>query len=88
MHNQGFHYIAEFNTKRQADRELYVRLCDVMKEMYGPVWSDVPVQAHGMMFPKRTANDNWRVDYRESLKQRRIYLKDETAYTYAMLKLS
>lgn len=88
MYNQGFHHIAEFNTKRQADRDLYRGLCDVLKEMYGPISTEVTVQAHGMTFPRYIPNDNWRVDYREKLKRRRIYFKDETAYTYAMLKLS
>lgn len=89
MYNQGFHYIAEFNTKKQADRELYSRLCEHMKEMYGPVKTEITVvKAQGLVFPKFTLNDNWRVDYREALKRRRIYLKDETAYTFAMLKLS
>lgn len=87
MHSLGFHYIVEFNTRTRKDRDMYFELVKAFINLYGEEKESLPPEP-GAMFSKWKINENWRTEYRASLKRRRIYLKEASAYTMAMLRLS
>lgn len=87
MHSAGFHYIVEFNTRKAKDRDMFYQLGKAFTELYGEEKQVLPAEP-GEKFSKWKINENWRTEYRSSLKRRRIYLKEASAYTMAMLRLS
>jgi len=89
MYWAGFRYIVEFNTRIAKDRELYVKLATAFTNTFGPDKQQVEVERHdGGKHMVWRSNDEWRTDYRPSMKRRRIYLKEGSVLTMAMLQIS
>lgn len=84
MYSAGFHYILEFNTRTFRDRELYSSLFEEFVNMYGADKERMVTES----YPKWKYNDNWRAEYTSSMNRRRIYLKESSAYTMAMLRIT
>jgi len=84
-HNQGFHYIVDFRWGSLADRHLFVQLVKVFSEMYGPVKQKI---MNENSYPVWKMNPDWRFENTKSAKRKRIYLKDESVLTVALLKVS
>lgn len=89
MYSAGFHYIVEFNTRLSRDRDLYGKLVKAFTNTFGPDKFQVEVerQSGGKHMVWR-GSDDWRTEYRPSMKRKRIYLKDGSPLTMAMLQIS
>ena len=87
-YKQGLHYIVEFRWNNRDDSQLYIKLITYFKEVYGPDKEQVYVVDNVITGLGRwIANENWRCEQRWKTKQRRIYLRDESALTLALLKI-
>jgi hypothetical protein len=84
-HNLGFHYIVEFRWHHHEDRLLFVRLMTQFKEMYG---DHIHQEFNTNGWPTKKFNEHYRIEQSAAAKRRRIYLKEETALTLALLKIS
>jgi hypothetical protein len=85
FHSQGYHYIAEFRWANTEERVLFAKLLDAFKELYGP--DKEKVRREGYSYDIWQYNPEWRYEQKKSVKRRRIYLKDESSLTLAMLKV-
>lgn len=89
MYSAGFHYIVEFNTRLSRDRDLYQKLYKSFSNIYGPDKFQVEVdRIDGGKHTVWRSSDDWRTEYRPSMKRKRIYLKDASPLTMAMLQIS
>ena len=81
LHSRGFHYIVEFSWHGRDDRSLYWALIKEFEEIYGPPrYLDIEKNM-------RVLNDNWRCESNAKAKRRRIYLKEDTGLSMALLKI-
>ena len=87
LYSQGFHYIVEFRWHNQEDRVLFSNLITVFKEMYGPDKEKVLYDEAGNFVPHWKINDTWRCEQNRSAKRRRIYLKEESILSLALLRI-
>lgn len=78
----GFHYIAIFRWHDRADKELFTKLNKGLEEMYGPL-KKTPENS----FQSWVWNEHWRAENNPRQKRRRIYVKNESDISFAMLKL-
>jgi hypothetical protein len=84
-HNEGFHYIAEFGTCFD-ERIKFGALRKVLEEKYGPQRKYVYVS--DWQDYRHELNPVWRsVITSAHCKRRRIYVKDESVITFAMLMI-
>jgi hypothetical protein len=86
LYNLGFHYILEFNVRSRSEQESFLKMRQGFASLYGPLWEELPKQP-GELFARRRVNDNWRTDYNERHKRRRIYYKEQNAHTMVMLRI-
>jgi len=84
----GLHYIVEFRWHGTEDRELFRKLCKVFEEMYGPIKERQTRTDSGDYFPHWTINKEWQYEQNKSAKRRRIYLKEESVLSLALLRVS
>lgn len=84
FHDKGLCYIVEFGWANLSDRALFSRLIAFFKEMYGPE-KEKKYRENGYAY--WTMNENWRCEQNRSARRRRIYLKDESVLTIALLKV-
>ena len=84
-YNQGFQYIVEFRWANRDDQELFTKLQMVFADMYGKekekIYDVNPVLGRWIM------NEHWRLEVNRSAKRRRIYLKDDSALSLALLRV-
>ena len=84
-HKEGFHYIAEFRTCFD-ERIKYGALRKVLEEKYGPLRKCVYIS--DSQDYRHELNPVWRCDFTSSqVKHRRIFVKDESIITFAMLMI-
>jgi hypothetical protein len=83
-HDRGLHYIAEFRWASLEERMLFTKLIKVMVDTYGPE-KEKQMSEHGYTTWK--LNENWRCEQNRSAKRRRIYLREESALTMALLRV-
>lgn len=81
LHDRGFHHIVEFRWHGLEDKTLFQKLFTQFTEMYGPARYVDPERG------LQVWNDNWRFEQSRSAKRRRIYLKEDTGLSLALLKL-
>lgn len=81
---QGFQHIVEFRWASLDDRQVFAKLLKVFEEMYGPVKEKVLKENS---YPVWKLNSDWRFEQNRSAKRRRIYLKEESALTLALLRV-
>lgn len=81
-HKKGLIYIGEFLWN--GERKLFASLLPVFEKMYGPQRETVQNEK-GFTFWQY--NENYRFEQNARVKRRRIYVKDEGAFTIAMLQL-
>ena len=84
-HSLGFHYIVEFRWADRSDREQYSRLIKYFKEIYGPDREKVYDINPGL--GRWVRNTNWLCEQNIQAKRRRIYLREESALTLALLSI-
>jgi len=84
LYSQGFHHIAEFRWNNRNDRVLFLELKKIFTEQYGPD-KDKEFLHNNLGVWKY--NNNWRAEHNTSAKRIRIYLKEESAMSLAMLKI-
>jgi len=84
-HDKGFHYIMQFAWSDVKDIELFQKLTARFKEIYGPEKENVPDQK--WVTGRWQYNEFWRYERNMFAKRRRIYLKEESAVTLALLTL-
>ena len=84
FHSQGFQHIVEFRWTGFDDRQLFAKLLKVFEEMYGPVKEKV---LNENSYPVWRMNPDWRFEQNRGAKRRRIYLKEESALTLALLRV-
>jgi len=82
LHNEGFHYIAEFNVNFH-DKQVFGALRRFLLDKYG---SSMILSKHDRAFGS-VINDVWRWEI-IGKKSRRIYVKNENIITFAMLMIS
>jgi hypothetical protein len=85
FHNLGLHYIVEFRWQNQDDRVQYSKLLKYFKDVYGPDKEKVYDINPGL--GRWVANTNWRCEQNLAAKRRRIYLREESALTLALLSI-
>ncbi len=84
-HNQGLHYIVEFRWANRDDREQFAKLVRYFKELYGAEREKVfDVNPN---LGRWVTNKEWRSEQNMKSKRRRIYLKDESVLTLALLSI-
>lgn len=90
-HSLGFHYIVQFQWAGLEDRQLFAKLIKVFEELYGPYKEKVlhhkTANGEDYYFPQWKYNDNWRCEQTRSARRRRIYLKEESALSLALLRI-
>ena len=84
-YNNGFHYIVEFRWHNLEDRQLFAQLLQVFKDWYGP--EKEKIQREGYNYPIWQFNPDWRSEQNRSAKRRRIYLKEASVLSLALLKI-
>lgn len=81
LHSQGFHHIVQFRWHSASETKLFNALTSELTETYGPLRSfDQEKRVYHW-------NSTWRYEANRSAKRRRIYLKDESVLTLALLKI-
>lgn len=83
-HNQGFHYIVDFRWTNTDDQQLFRKLLKIFEELYGPVKEKVIREDS---YPVWKLNPDWRFEQVRSAKRRRIYLKEESVLSMALLRV-
>lgn len=84
----GLHYIVEFRWAALEDRQLFSRLLRIFEELYGPDKEKIFQNEDGTQcFPYWKYNTDWRFEQNRSAKRRRIYLKEESALSLALLRI-
>lgn len=90
-YSSGFHYIVEFRWAELEDRQLFAKLLKIFEEMYGPdkekVLHHKTADGSDYYFPQWKYNTDWRFEQNRSAKRRRIYLKEESALSLALLRI-
>ena len=84
LNDQGFGYMVQFRWANAEDKKLFDQLRVVLVDLHGPIYSLEP-NADGI--PVRRANAFWRFEVAKAYKKRRIYLRNESDLTMAMLML-
>lgn len=83
LHNYGYVYIADFRWKNRDDEESYRKIMKGLEEMHGPQWEELP---GGSFWSKKKRNEHYVLEVNKSAKRRRIYVKNESDITMALLK--
>jgi hypothetical protein len=83
-HNQGFHYIVDFRWGSHEDSLLFTKLLKVFGEMYGPVKEKT---LNENSYPVWKLNPDWRFEQVRSARRKRIYLKEESGLSMALLRV-
>jgi hypothetical protein len=86
-YDKGLHYIVQFQWSSHADRQLFAKLIKYFDEQYGPHKEKLKYTDTGAYFPNWRYNQNWRCEQNANAKRRRIYLKDESMLSMALLKV-
>lgn len=90
-YNLGLHYIVEFRWAGLEDKQLFAKLRKVFEEMYGPDKEKVlyhkTTNGEDYYFPQWKYNTEWRFEQNRSAKRRRIYLKEESVLSLALLRI-
>lgn len=84
-HNRGLHYIVEFRWNSRDERLQFSELVKFFKELYGPEREQVLNSAGTYMIWKN--NPDWQYEQNMKAKRRRIYLKEESVLSLALLKV-
>lgn len=84
-YSSGLHYIVEFRWASLEERQLFTRLAKVFADLYGP--EKEKVQREGYSYPVWQFNQEWRSEQNRNAKRRRIYLKDESVLSLALLRI-
>ncbi len=84
-YNNGFHFIVEFRWHNAEDKLLFVKLHKVFAELYGP--EKEKVQREGYSYPVWQLNQEWRSEQNRNARRRRIYLKEESVLSLALLRI-
>ena len=85
-HNKGLVYIAEFRWNNRNEHSLFVRLRAELRDIYGPESDTVFDAQRGVHY--RQMNENWRSEQNFRAKRRRIYLREESALSLALLRIN
>lgn len=83
FYSNGLHYIAEFGWVALEERRLFAAILKQLEAMHGPV--TYVVQNEGG-YSYRRYNENYRSEQNRKAKRRRIYLRDESDLTLALLR--
>jgi hypothetical protein len=81
--NAGYAYIADFIWRNREDEAAYKRIMDGLLEMHGPQWEELP---GGSFWKKKIRNEHYVLEVNRSAKRRRIYVKNESDITMALLR--
>ena len=84
-HNRGLHYIVEFGWARIEERQQFAKLLKVFQEIYGPEKERIFDEVRG--YPVWKMNDYWRSEQNSITKRRRIYLREESVLSLALLRV-
>jgi hypothetical protein len=84
-YGSGLHYIVEFRWANAEDKLLFVKLHKVFAELYGP--EKEKVQREGYSYPVWQLNQEWRSEQNRNARRRRIYLKEESVLSLALLRI-
>jgi hypothetical protein len=84
-HSLGFHYIVEFGWVNREDRVLFVDLMHQFEDMYG---KHIHQEINADGWPVKTFNEHYRLEQSNKARRRRIYLREESALTLALLRIS
>jgi len=84
-HSLGFHYIVEFGWVNREDRVLFVDLMHQFEDMYG---KHIHQKINADGWPVKTFNEHYRLEQSIKARRRRIYLREESALTMALLRIS
>ena len=84
LHNRGYTYIAEFRWKNRDDDAAYSTIGRGLESMHGPQWLDMPGKS--ILGARRMRNENYVLEVNKNAKRRRIYVKNESDITMALLK--
>lgn len=85
-YNKGYRYIAEFKWSSQAEREQFRQICEVLEKMYGPHKQRVYRSAEDFV-GRLEFNEHWYSEVKRTVKRRRIYFREETSLSMALLKM-
>lgn len=83
-HSRGYHYIAQFRWHNLEDSKLWSQLSKALAEIHGPHFERY-FDASG--WPRSKHNDHYILEQKRPEKRRRIYFKDESTLTLALLKV-
>lgn len=84
-HNLGLHYIVEFRWGNSEERQIYTKLLKEFTELYGDANS---LESNDLGYSIWRENPNWRFEQNIQARRRRIYLKDESVLSLALLRIS
>lgn len=79
----GFQHIVEFRWSSLEDSKIWSRLCTVLAEIHGP---HIERYFDKDGWPRSKHNENYLLEQVRKRRRRRIYLKDESTLTLALLK--
>lgn len=81
LYDRGFRNIIEFSWNGIEDRRLYRALLKEFDTMYGP-YRHLDIEKNTQVW-----NKQWRFEANAKAKRRRIYLKEESGLSMALLKI-
>lgn len=84
LHSSGYEYIAEFRWKNRDDDASYSKIMKGLEAMHGPQWEEIPGSSFWLAKKKR--NEHYVLEVNRNAKRRRIYVKNESDITMALLK--
>jgi len=84
-YSQGFCHFVEFRWHNAEDKLLFVKLHGVFSDLYGP--EKEKVQREGYSYPVWQLNQDWRSEQNRNARRRRIYLKEASVLSMALLRI-
>lgn len=82
----GLQYIVDFRWGSASDMDMFNKLRHIFEEMYGPVKQKIVDDPN--KFPYWKLNENWQYERNRNAKRKRIYLREESALSLALLRIS
>ena len=86
---QGYTVIAQFAWASLEDKAKFLSIVTGLKEMHGEQFLEIENNSNEKpysIWSRRVRNPNYIIEQNKSAKRRRIYLKNETDITMALLK--
>ncbi len=82
----GLQYIVDFRWASASDMDMFNKLRRIFEDMYGPTRERIVDPTTGQY--RWVTNINWQQERNRNAKRKRIYLREESALSLALLRIN